>query len=307
MRAAAVALLLAIARVAAANAPTGIVVFGDDSLRTGVSEHVHTWLSQHGHAVREDALSDDAIKTIANCLQVDNLACASGVIEQRGKTDDVVFVDVRKKKTAIGLDVYWFVKGHEPLAERRACEECSSEALASTVDTILDALAQSQTSNNGRLTIGSEPPGLTVMVDKVVVGITPVVRDLATGKHEIVLMHGGDQVGERSLVIHPGEEVEVKIPARIVEPRSKLPGARALGLGVTAVGIAGVMYGLSPTDDGTRYKYRDYRPPAIGIGIGGGVAILAGALLLMHERHADSVPVVAIDPHGGYIGWAHAL
>lgn len=294
-------------RAAAADSPTGVVVFGDDSLRRGVSERVHAWLSQHGHSASDNALSDDAIKTIANCLQVDNLPCASGVIEQRAKTDDVVFVDVRKKATAIGLDVYWFVKGHEPLAERRACEDCSSDALASTVDTAMDALAQSQTSNNGRLTIGSEPSGLTVVIDKVVVGVTPVVRDLATGKHDIVLMHGPERVGSRSLVIHAGEEAEVKIPAHIVEPRSKLPGALALGLGVTAIGVAGVMYALSPVDDGTRYKYRDYRPPAIGIGIGGGVAIIAGALLLMHERHADSLPVVAIDPHGGYAGWAHAF
>lgn len=294
-------------RAAAADTPTGVVVFGDDSLRQGVSERVQAWLSQHGHGVSDHALTNDAIQTIANCLQVDNLPCASGVIEQRGKTDDVVFIDVRKKASAIRLDVYWFVKGHEPLAERRACEDCSSDVLASTVDTIMDALAQSQTSNNGRLTIGSVPSGLTVVIDKVVVGVTPVVRDLATGRHDIVLMHGSQRVGARSLVIHPGEEAEVKIPARIVQPRSKLPGALAVGLGVTAVGVAGAMYALSPTDDGTRYRFRDYRPPAIGIGIAGGVAIIAGTLLLMHERHADSMPIVSIDPHGGYVGWAHAL
>ena len=303
-----VALTLALAmRVASADSPTGVVVIGDDDLRQGVSEHVHAWLAQHGHSVRDDALTEDGIHTIANCLQIDDLVCASGVIEKRGKTADIVFVQVRKKASAVGLDVYWFAKGHEPLAERRACEDCSSDALASTVDTTMNALAQSQTANNGRLTIGSEPQGLTVVIDKVVVGVTPVVRDLATGKHEIVLMHGSQRVGERSLVIHAGEEAEVKIPARITEPRSRLPGALALGLGVTAIGVAAAMYALSPTDDGSHFMYRDYRPPAIGIGIGGGVAFVAGALLLMHERHADSMPVVSIDSHGGYVGWAHAL
>jgi hypothetical protein len=312
MRVAAAWLVLALmSRAAFADSATGVVVIGDDKLRNGVSAHVHAWLDQHGHAVSDTPLDADGIATIANCLQVDNLVCASGVIEHRSMTEDLVFVDLRKKTTTVGVDVYWFVKGHEPLAERRACEDCSPEVLAGTVDTMMDALAQSQTANNGRVTIGSEPSGLTVVIDKIVVGVTPVTRDLATGKHTIVLMHGSQQVGQRTLSIHAGEEADVKIPARIVQPRSKLPGALAVGLGVTAVGVAGVMYALSPTDDGTRFRYRDYRPPALGIGIGGGVAIIAGALLLMHERGSDSMPVsmpvVAIDPHGGYLGWAHAL
>jgi hypothetical protein len=179
--------------------------------------------------------------------------------------------------------------------------------LAGTVDTMMDALAESQTANNGRVAISSDPSGLTVVIDKIVVGVTPVARDLATGKHDIVLMKGSQRVGQRTLDVHAGEEADVKIPVRIIEPRSKLPGALAVGLGVTAVAVAGAMYALSPTDDGTRFTYRDYRPPAIGIGIGGGVALVAGALLLMHERHSDSLPVVAIDHNGGYIGWAHAL
>lgn len=308
MRVVAVWLVLALSlRVAAADTPTGVVVIGDDPMRKGVSDHIHQWLDQHGHAVSDSPLDTDGIATIANCLQVDNLVCASGVIEHRSMTDDLVFVNVRKKTTAIGVDVYWFVKGHEPLAERRACEACSPEVLAGTVDTMMDTLVQSQTANNGRVTIGSDPTGLTVVIDKVVVGVTPVVRDLATGKHDIVLMKGSQRVGSRTLSIHAGEEAEVKIKAQIIEPRSKVPGALAMGLGVTAVGVAGVMYALSPTDDGTRFHFRDYRPPAIGIGIGGGVAIIAGALLLMHERHSDSMPIVAIDPHGGYVGWVHAL
>jgi hypothetical protein len=309
MRVAVVWLVLALTvRMAAADSSTGIVVIGDDKLRKGVSEHVHAWLDQHGHAVSSEPLDADGVATIANCLQVDNLVCASGVIEHRSMTDDIVFVNIRKKATSIGVDVYWFVKGHEPLAERRACEDCSPEVLASTIDTMMDTLAQSQTANNGRVTVGSDPSGLTVVIDKVVVGVTPVARDLATGKHDIVLMKGSQRVGFRRLTIHAGEEAEVKITAHILEPRSKLPGALALGLGVTAVGVAGVMYALSPTDDGTRYRYRDYRPPALGIGIGGGVAMVAGAWLLMHERNSDSMPIVAIDPHGGgYIGWARAL
>jgi hypothetical protein len=308
MRLAVVWLVLALGlRVAAADSATGVVVIGDEALGKGLSQHVHAWLDQHGHAVSDNPLDADGIATIANCLQVDNLVCASGVIEHRSMTEDIVFVNVRKGKT-IGVDVYWFVKGHEPLAERRACEDCSPDALASTVDSMMDALAQSQTANNGRVTIGSDPSGLTVVIDQIVVGVTPVVRDLATGKHDIVLMKGSQRVGQRTLVLHAGEEADVKIPAHITQPRSKLPGALVLGLGVTAVGVAGAMYALSPTDDGTRYHYSDYRPPAIGIGIGGGVAIIVGALLLVHERHSESLPVVAIDPHGGgYIGWVHAL
>jgi hypothetical protein len=289
------------------SAGTGLVVLGDDELRSAATDHLKVWLQQHGHEVELDALDRDGVGTITNCLTIDDLACARGVVEQRAHTDDVVFARLGKKSDAVAIDVYWFVKGHEPLAERRACEDCTAGALAGTLDTVMGVLARSLVTTNARVHIDSDPQGLTALVDKVVVGVTPVERDLATGRHEVVLMRGAEPVGHRSIVLHPTETAEIKIRATITRPRSRLPGEITLGVGVTALAVAGVMFALSPTDDGSHYTYRDYRPPAIGIGIGGAAATIAGVVLLMRERHVDSYPVVSIEPHGGFVGWARAL
>ena len=67
MRLAAVWLVVALmSRAAFADPATGVVVIGDDKLRQGVTQHVHAWLDQHGHAVSDTPLDADGIATIAN-------------------------------------------------------------------------------------------------------------------------------------------------------------------------------------------------------------------------------------------------
>jgi PEGA domain len=299
-------LVLAIA-ARAASASTGVVVVGDEKLRTQIAHELEGWLAHHGHELRENTLDNDGISTIANCLQIDDLPCAGVVVDTRSKTHDVVFAQVSMRGTAIALDVYWLVKGHPPLAERRACEDCTPDVLTGTVDSIMSALSASQGALSGRLTVNSRPQGLTVIIDEQVAGVSPVVRDLATGPHHVVLVDGTVRVGSRDIVIHPTETPEITITAHRITHPSRVPGTVALGLGITAVAVGGVMYALSPTDDGSHYRYRDYRPAAIGIGLGGLAVVIAGTVLLLHERGGSSVPIASIDSHGGTIGWARAF
>jgi len=301
------ALCLLVLAARGASASTGVVVVGDEQLRQQLANELATWLQHHGHEVRVDALDKDGIATIANCLLIDDLACASGVVNSRSQAHDVVYAQIRQKEHSIALDVYWLVKGHEALAERRACEDCTPDLLTGTVDSIMTALAGSEVAINGRLSIDSKPRGLTVVIDERVVGVTPLARDLATGKHHVVLVDGTERVGERVVAIQPTETAEITITAHKTVEASRVPGTVALGLGITAIAVGGVMYALSPTDDGSHYMYRDYRPPAIGIGIGGVAVTVAGVLLLMHEGHTSSVPLATIDSHGGTLGWAHAF
>jgi hypothetical protein len=302
-----VVLLVAVVAARQANASTGVVVVGDEALRKPIAQALEAWLQHHGHEVRGDSLDADGISTITNCLLIDDLGCATAVVDSRSQTHDIVFAQVDEKHDAIALDVYWLVKGHQPLAERRACEDCTPDLLTGTVDSIMAALAASETAINGRISIDSKPRGLTVMVDDRVVGVTPLSRDVATGTHHVVLVDGTVRVGERDVVIHATESAEITITAQKVVQPSRAPGSVALGLGITAIAVGGVMYALSPTDDGSRYMYRDYRPPAIGIAAGGVAVAVAGVLLLLHERHGSSVPLATIDPHGGTLGWAHAF
>lgn len=296
------------ARAAAAAPDTGLVVIGDQAQREPVWHALEQWLLHHGHAVQREPLDQDGVATIASCLQMEDRACARGVVEKRARTDGVVFAQVETtKEHAIALDVYWIVKGHEAVAERRACEDCTPDALDGTVDAIMNVLATSSATGSGRLVIKSHPAGLTVVIDKAVAGVTPLERDVGAGRHDIVLMKGTQRVGGRSIALHASETAELTIPVHLMRPRSRVPGGIALGLGVTAMAVGGVMYALSPTDDGSHYTYRDYRPPAIGIAIGGAAVAVVGAILWLHERHPESVPVAAVDAHGGYIGWARAF
>lgn len=296
------------ARTVRAAPDTGLVVIGDADQRAPARQAFEQWLLHHGHAVQKAPLDQDAIVTIANCLQMQDPECARMVVEKRGRTDGVVFAQVAvTKEHAVTLDVYWIVKGHEAVAERRACEDCTPDALAGTVDAIMTSLAASSATGSGRLVIRSRPAGLTVVIDKAVVGVTPLQRDVGAGHHDIVLMKGTQRVGGRSISLHATEVADLAIPVHLTRPRSRVPGGIALGVGLTAIAVGGVMYALSPTDDGSHYHYRDYRPPAIGVAIGGAAVAIAGALLWMHERHPESVPIASIDAHGGTIGWARAF
>lgn len=307
-----IAAVLVSATAARADAPTGLVVTGDNAMQPQLYAALDGWLLRHGRSVVKDPLDKDGITTVANCVQLQDLACARGVVEKRAKTDGVIYAQIAKtKEQTVTIDVYWIIKGHEAVAERRACEECTSEAMKGTVDAIMNVLAPSAGSG-GRLVIRSKPTGQTVVLDHEVVGTTPLERDVPPGHHEIVLMHGTRKVGERKVDIGAGDSAEMTIPVDLTAPPppaqpSRIPGSIVLGVGVAGIAAGAILYATSQTDDGTRYMYRDTRPAGIGIGIGGVAAVGIGLIMLHYARASDSAPTVAIGAHGGTIGWARAF
>jgi hypothetical protein len=305
--------LAVLTAVAHADAPTGLVVVGDANLTGGLQSALDGWLTHHGRTVTTDALDRDGILTITNCVNLQDLACARAVVEKRAKTAGVVFAQVAStREQTVTVQVFWIVKGHEPVAERRACEECSADALKGTVDTIMTVLAP-QAGGGARIKIASKPEGATVVLDREVIGVAPIERDVAVGPHEVVLMKGTHEVGRRSLNVHADETAEITIPVKepvdipVAQHGSRVPGAIVLGVGIAGIAAGSIMYFASQTDDGTRYKYLDTRPAGIAVGIGGVAATAIGLLLLKNASSSDSAPVVAIDPHGGYVGWARAF
>jgi hypothetical protein len=304
----AVLVLAATAAIARAEAPTGLVVIGDAKMQSELREALDTWLLHHGLTVVGEPLDHDGVMTISNCVQMQDLACARGVVEKRSKTDAVVYAQVATTKDkAVAIDVYWIVKGHEAVSERRACEDCTPDAMRGTVEAIMNVLA-ANTGTSGRLRVSSKPPGATVVLDHEVIGVAPVERDVAPGKHEIVLMQGTREAGRRTVNVHATETAEVTLQVHLApEPgrASRIPGLVALGVGGAAIVTGVVMYVASQTDDGTRYMYLDTRPAGIGVGLGG-VAVTALGLILLHNAN-DSAPVAAFGPHGGTIGWARAF
>src|SRR5947208_1920946 len=136
---AALALVLATSSARADDA-VAVIVTGDATLQTKLVNHVQRWLEKHGHKVADESLSADAITTIDNCFVIGDPACARGVIEARAKATSVIYarVEVGKAGKNVTLTAYWFVRGHEPIGERRVCEKCTADAWRGVADTMMD-------------------------------------------------------------------------------------------------------------------------------------------------------------------------
>ncbi len=301
--------LVLLCGIARADAPTGLVVVGDANVKDSLYAALDDWLTHHGRTVQPDPLTHDGVLTLTNCVNLQDLACARKVVEARAKTDGVVFAQVGSTtEQTVTVQVFWLVKGHEAVAERRACEECSADALKGTVDAIMKVLSPS-VGSTGRIKVNSKPQGATVVLDHEVIGVAPIERDVTAGAHEVVLMQGTHEIGRRSVTVHATEDAEVTIATHApvdVATHSRVPGAIVLGLGIAGVAAGSFLY-FRTSDDGTQRYYYDTKPAGIGIGIGGLAAVGLGLVWLHYSRTADSAPTVAIGAGGGMIGWARAF
>lgn len=293
----------------------GVVVTGDSELQASLTRNLEQWLRTHGHSVAE-ALPTDATTSLLNCMVIDDEGCARGIVDARAKSDSVVFAEIRKPRTrasnATTLTIYWLVKGKEPVGMRRACEDCNEDLLVSTLNEVLDTVVGASELARGRLVLASKPAGLIVILDNENIGITPVEREIAAGHHTIVLMSRGRKVGERTLKIQPEVTAEITMTATIprdepVGHRSRALAGTLLVLGSTAIGAGVILYLTSDTDDGTKFEYYDNRPVGIGVAAGGLACAAVGTYLWFRAGRTDSAPVVAIDHHGGFVGWSRAF
>ena len=315
------AIVLSAMTAQAAEHTTGVIVVGDAAVRNTLTDQLDAWLTGRGHHTSRTPLDADGVATLTNCLLLQDLACARTVVEKRAATDDVVYALVEKTKTehTITITAYWIVKGHEAVSERRACESCNADAMGGTVDAILSTLSRSSSADEGRIQLDSKPSGMTVVVDGVVVGVTPVERDFPEGRHTIVLLKGTREVGKRAITLHAGETAELVMPVRLDEPvaaHGVAPAPRshgraaakiALGLGAAGLVAGGVLYLTSQKDDGTRLYYRDTRPLGLGVAAGGAAIAAVGLILWLRGGPADSTPVASLSSKEGFIGWARAF
>jgi hypothetical protein len=210
----ALALVIAMADTAVADPETvGIVAVGNKKLTAPVKDHIASWLGQRGHEVKEGALPAGAIKTLTDCIVIDDLrSCASGVVEAQAKTDSVIYVEIRsetaKQDKELTLVLHWFAKQRVPASERRICEECTDDTLTGTLDAMLSSLETSAVAS-GHVKVTSKPVGLLVLIDNAALGVTPVERDVRAGRHEFTLVRDGKTVATETAKIEPGASVEL--------------------------------------------------------------------------------------------------
>jgi hypothetical protein len=129
-----------------ARADIGVVVTGEATLQPALIAQLQDWLKVRGHTVQLAALEPDAINTLVDCFVIEDLGCATKVIEQRSKVQTIVFARVESTPNESGsrdiaLVGHWLQKGHETISERRVCQQCNSEKLRATVEDLMLALA----------------------------------------------------------------------------------------------------------------------------------------------------------------------
>jgi hypothetical protein len=170
------------------------------------------------------------------------------------------------------------------------------------------ALTRSSHAVMGRIHVESDPPGITVVLDRVEVGVTPLEREVPAGSHHVDLMHQGHNVGARDVDVDAGDAATVSIKTDVVlhrEPPSNLGPWLLFGAsgGLLVTGVVFLRYGAI---GGPNEKDIYVGSTQIGVGfvvVGLGAAVGA-TIWMLQNREARSMPVAAIAPGGGYIGWA---
>jgi hypothetical protein len=315
LRALIIVLALILPSVADAKGTVGVLVTGD-VLKGPTQTQAEKWLREHDQTVVTNALPAAAVKTLLDCFVIDDPKCSRGLIDARATTDSFVAIRidvVSKKDKDIRLTVDWFTKGRNPVSARRTCEDCTESVLRTTVDAILLDLAKSNPGFMGRIKVISDPAGITVLLDNETIGVTPIERDVAAGKHVARLVLDGRMGAEKSVKIEPGAQIEVKLespPAGgIVEPtpvrpvhHSRVVPGLMIGVGVAAALAGGAMiYFGGPT--GEMDEYTDYRTPGYFVAGGGGVLALTGVIIILATPNRDGPTVGAAPGGGATIGW----
>jgi hypothetical protein len=164
----------------------------------------------------------------------------------------------------VSLVGYWLTKGHDTIAERRVCHHCTDDAIRTTADDLMQALA-------------ADPP-VSMHVPEPKVGTGTEVSGATSAEPAYV----------------PEEE-----PSRLV-PSLVLAGGAALV--ITGGVLVAIDQDVSPMGFQASSTYRDTATGGVVcIGLGA-AAIAAGAYLWFHN--GSSAPVAAVSHDGATIGWA---
>jgi PEGA domain len=293
-----------------ADRQLGVVVTGaGPTIQADVQDYIAEWSRAHGFKAIRAPMPDEAEIALANCLVVDDQACARSVVDARSSTDRVLYahVDVADKATRTWSFVaYWFVRGQVAVAlEKRACEQCNGDAWHAVADEMLLSLAKNA-AKMGRLKVESNPSGMLAQIDGHDLGTTPVERDVIAGNHRVVLVLRGHKVASQKVTVAVDDTTAVTLDADLEAARpSKLWPTVLLGVGVAAI-ITGSIYVYYGELGGEQQKFIYPESTPVGIGflaVGVGATVGGAVLLAQAISSSSSGPVAAVTPQGGYVGW----
>jgi hypothetical protein len=312
-------------RLAAANKSVGVLVTGE-YLKSPTQQQAEKWLRDRGHKVVTNAMPAEAVKTLLDCFVLDDPKCMRGIVDARATTPVLVSIrlDVAsKKQKEIRVTIDWFAKGHSPVSSRRTCDDCTEPVLRSTIDTMLDDLAQTAPGFTGALKITSTPDGITVLLDNKTIGVTPLETTVPIGSHKLKLVRDG-RTGPEKVIDVAGDDKPVAVvldapatgPATVdgdnpnqvqttpIGRRSRLVPGLMIGIGLAGVGAGAALYFTSEEPTGNGRTYRDTKNLGIGVAAGGGALLITGVIIILATKSTTG-PTVSMTPGGGAtVGWA---
>jgi hypothetical protein len=196
-------------------------------------------------------------------------------------------------------------------AKAQAGSAAAGRASCGAADALMGSSPAPAANPTGRLRLHSNPDGVTVMLDGVKVGATPLERELPAGAHMIALVEGERLVGERKVEIDADAVAEVTIPVQhrpddVSHRRSHLaPALLWVGGGLALAGSGVALYlGQQGGPDHPEDFYRYPGATATGFVLAGvGAASIGAGIWLWVRGSRESAPVAAISSSGGYLGW----
>lgn len=296
--------------------------------------------SERERAIATQAFTEAAIK-VGWSLSVKRLsakdgetiaACKSALTQcmpaslQASGVDRVLVVSVNRTTQSDGtptlelLGRAFLTKSETSTAEKRFCDSCTEELLKAAsvelADLVLHRLGTQSTET--WVEIASDPPGAQLVLDdgREPIGVTNGRFRTFHGAHNVIFQKPGYATEQREFTVKEGETARLSVTLRAVETPSSTtqPARRSLvvpgvlvGAGILAIVGAAIVYHYDE-DPGPRVgdTYTDTAPVALGVGLGGVVAVGAGVgyYLWRVRGQPRSTPTAALVPGGAMVGWS---
>jgi hypothetical protein len=311
-----------------AHADSGLVVtvgIASERERAVVAETFSQAATNIGWTLSGKRPSAKESEALAACKSA-TLQCVPASVQSSG-VDLVLVVTVNpaQNEGTPSLELVgraFLTKLQTSTAEKRYCDNCTEEKLKATsvelAEIVLHRLATQSTDTWVKIT--SDPPGAQILLDngREPIGVTDGTFRTFHGTHNVILQKPGYATVEKGFTVKKGETAHLSVPltatATETPPSPSHPTRRSrvlpgvlVGTGVLAIAGAAILYHYDE-DPGPRVgdTYTDTAPAALGLGIGGVIAVGAGVGYYLWRARSgpSSVPSAAIVPGGAVLGWS---
>jgi hypothetical protein len=210
-------------------------------------------------------------------------------------------VKIKDRNYELKLQLVRGRDGKPSSEEREVCELCGIQEVGQKLDSLASSLmsrAGPPRSDPARLTVHSEPPGASVMVDGRAAGETPLLGlELSPGGHEVAVAAAGHVTTHKKITLDPGVRGMVSVDLlplsaagsnRAGPPEAVWWWAMGLGAGAVAAGLGMWQWVdheevVCPGQSMILRERKCYRNAKLPVGLllgAGGLSLLTGGVML---------------------------